>query len=58
MEDILPRLADFGALGLIAAFLLWQNSKINASLMKIIADNTMALVELKSIIENCFKKDK
>jgi len=58
MEEMLMRLADYGALGIIVGFLLWQNSRINAKLVQIIEDNTAALSELKGIIKRSVERHK
>lgn len=56
MEQVFfTRLADFGAVGAIAAIALWQVFSLSRRLFNVIENNTKAMTELKVLIEQHFK---
>lgn len=46
------KLADFGAVGIIAALAIWQVFYLSRRMMNIIENNTKAMVELRETIKN------
>lgn len=54
-EQLIRRLADFGAVGIIAAIALWQVFALSKRLFSVIENNTRVMTELKVIIEQYFK---
>ncbi len=46
-------LLDFGVLGIICAYFLYQSSLDKKKLFEIIEKNTKAFEELKGVIEKC-----
>ena len=57
MEDLLGKLADFGAMGIVAGVVMYQlfrtNNKIIDGVKASVDNNTKALGELKDIIRDC-----
>lgn len=53
MEEILSQLAQYGPIGVVAAYGLWQMNKTQSKLIDIIEKNTQAFQELKDIIDKC-----
>jgi hypothetical protein len=51
--ELVKEFGQFGAMGLVAAVLFWQISRLQDKLIQIIERNTTAFQELKSIIEKC-----
>ena len=52
MEQLLSKLCEFGAVGIVAAVCLWQYIGVTNKLLGVIEANTRAMVELKEIIKN------
>lgn len=52
MEPLFKDLANFGAVGIIAAVALWQVFSLSDKLFRVIENNTRALTELREIIKN------
>jgi hypothetical protein len=56
MADLLlNKLADLGAVGIMAALALWQVFALSRKLFNVIENNTKAMTELKTLIEIHFK---
>jgi hypothetical protein len=53
METLLMKLADFGAVGIIAALAIWQVFYLSRRMMGIIENNTKAMTELKDAVRGC-----
>ena len=51
-NEILTKIGEYGVLGLVLMYALWDNFKMKSKLFKIIENNTKALTELKIFIEN------
>lgn len=56
MESLLSSLGQYGALGVITGFVLWQSYQLQVKILKVITDNTMALTKLSTLIEALSKK--
>jgi hypothetical protein len=50
----LEKLANFGAVGIIAAVALWQVFALSKRLFNVIENNTRAMTELTILIKNHF----
>ncbi len=55
LKELITMLSNFGALGIVSAVLLWQNSKIQNKLTGIIENNTKAMTELKDCVHEKMK---
>lgn len=53
MDEIMSILTNYGPLGVIAALLFFQMSKLQTKLLDIIETNTKAFLELKNVIDKC-----
>lgn len=53
MEEILKLLSQYGPVGIICGWALFQMNKTQTKLLEIIEKNTRAFDELKGIIEKC-----
>ena len=53
MEPLLEKFGDYGVMGLVAAVLFFQMSRLQNKLLEIIEKNTRAFDELKAIIAQC-----
>lgn len=56
----MDRLSDYGALGIIAAFLIYEVTYLQKKIFSVIENNTAALNKFASIVEKYFscKEDK
>jgi len=50
MDTVLAKLADFGAVGIIADLAIWQVFYLSRRMMDIIENNTKAMTELKDAV--------
>lgn len=53
MDDLFKQLAQYGALGLVAAVSLYQVNVMQKQLFGLIKDTTKALIELRETIKDC-----
>ncbi len=53
LQEALKQLANYGPLGIILVYFVYQTSKLQTKLIEIIENNTKAVQELKDIIDKC-----
>jgi len=58
INTLVSSLGQLGGVGIVAAILLWQNSKMQEKLFNVIESNTKVITELKEVIENSVERRK
>lgn len=53
VQETLKQLANYGPIGIILVYFVWQDNKTKAKLIEIIENNTKVIQELKDIIDKC-----